>query len=170
MKKPSFIISVLLVVFHLSAITLAQVKNQGSPFDKYRQSTVNGLDFCKLQFQVGSMRLSLQPTPLPNGFGIPHIVGETSSGKLLIEVDVYGSDLPQTIEARKDAMMEAVSRSMAGFSFAIQRPESGLLTDANFNKWCVIQFSDTEKILKAKGNKPFDPSIGIYENGELVLR
>jgi len=146
------------------------MKKQGSPFDKYRQSTVNELEFRKLQFQVESMRLSLQPTPVPSGLGVPHIVGETTSGKLLIEVEVYASDLPQTVEARKDAMMEAVGRSMAGFSFAFYTPDSGMLLDELFNKWCVVQFSDNEKFVKAKGKKPVDPYIGIYENGELVLR
>src|SRR5713226_3989049 len=106
MKKSSLTVSVLLLV--LSAISVAQVKKQVSPFDKYRQSTVSELEFRKLQFQVESMRLSLQPTPVPGGLGVPHIVGETASGKLLIEVEVYASDLPQTVEARKDAMMEAV--------------------------------------------------------------
>src|ERR1700687_280843 len=108
MKKPSLTVSVMLLVLLLSAISVAQVKKQSSPFDKYRQSTVNELEFRKLQFQVESMRLSLQPTPVPRGLGVPHIVGETTGGKLLIEVEVYASDLPQTVEARKDAMMEAV--------------------------------------------------------------
>jgi hypothetical protein len=170
MKKPSFAVSVVFLAFILSAISVAQVKKQDSPFDKYRQSTVNELEFRKLQFQVESMRLSLQPTPLPSGLGVPHIVGETTSGKLLIEVEAYGGDLPQTVEGRKSAMMESVGRSMAGFSYAFYTTDLGMLQDELFNKWCVIQFSDTEKFLRAKGKKPVDPYIGIYESGELVLR
>jgi hypothetical protein len=116
------------------------------------------------------MRLSLQPTPAPAGLGVPHIVGETAQGKLLIEVEVYGSDLPPTVEARKDTMMEVVGRAMGGFSLALYAPDSEMLTDEFFNKWCVVQFSDTEKLLKHKDKKPVDPYIGVYENGELVLR
>ncbi len=69
MKKPGRAVSVSLVFLVLSAISVAQVKKQSSPFDKYRQSTVNELEFRKLQFQVETMRLSLQPTPLPSGLG-----------------------------------------------------------------------------------------------------
>ncbi len=170
MKKPSLTLLVSLLFLVLSTISVGQVKKQSSPFDKFKQSTVNELEFRKLQFQVESMRLSLQPTQLPRGLGVPHIVGETTSGKLLIQVEVYGSDLPQTVGARKDAMMEAVGTSMAGFSFAFYDPDAGMLPDEFFNKWCVVQFSDTEKSLKAKGKKPVDQFIGIYENGELVLR
>jgi hypothetical protein len=170
LKKPSLTVSVVFLAFIFSTISLAQMKKQGSPFDKYRQSTVNELEFRKLQFQVESMRLSLQPTPLPSCLGVPHIVGETTSGKLLIEVEAYGSDLPQTVEGRKGAMMESVGRSIGGFSYAFYTTDSGMLQDELFNKWCVIQFSDTEKVLRAKGKKPVDPYIGIYENGELVLR
>ncbi len=85
-------------------------------------------------------------------------------------MDAYASDLPQTVEARKSAMMEAVGTSMAGFSFAFYTPESGMLTDEFFNKWTVVQFSDWGKLSQAKGKKVVDPYIGIYENGELVLR
>jgi hypothetical protein len=152
----------------VATIAVAQVKKQNSPFDKYRSSTVNELEFRKLQFQVEAMRLSLQPTPVPSGLGVPHIVGETVEGKLLIEVEVYGSDLPQTVAGRKDAMMESVGRSMAGLSFAFPTSDTGMLADELFNKWCVVQFSDTEKFLNAKSKKPVDPYIGIYENGELV--
>jgi hypothetical protein len=167
-KQPSWL--VLVSVSVLATIAVAQVNTQPSPFDRYRQSTVNELEFRKLQFQVESMRLSLQPTPVPAALGVPRIVGETPKGKLLIEVEVYGSDLPQTVEERKNAMMESVGRSMAGFSFAFYTPNAGMLQDELFKKWCVVQFSDTEKFLKAKGKKPVDPYIGIYENGELVLR
>ncbi len=170
MKKPGRTALVLLVFLLVSVISVAQVKKQSSPFDKYRQSTVNELEFRKLQFQVEAMRLSLQPTPLPRGLGVPHIVGETPNGKLLIEVDVYASDLPQTVDTRKDAMMEAVGTSMAGFSFAFYAPESGMLPDEFFKKWTVVQFSDWEKLSQRKGKKVVDPNIGIYENGELVLR
>lgn len=170
MKPPRWFFPVSLLFLVLGTISVAQVKKQGSPFDKYRSSSVNELEFRKLQFQVESMRLSIQPTPVPSGLGVPHVIGETTNGKLVIEVEVYGSDLPQTVEARKDAMMEAVGRSMAGFSFAFYTPDSGMLQDELFNKWCVVQFSDTEKFLKAKSKKPVDPLIGIYDNGELVLR
>jgi hypothetical protein len=171
MKQPRwyFLASALFLVF--AVISFAQVKKQSSPFEKYRSSSVNELEFRKLRFQVESMRLSLQPTPVPSGLGVPYIVGETTEGKLLIEVEVYGSDLPQTVEGRKDAMMESVGRAMGGFSFAFYTTDSGMLMDEFFNKWCVVQFSDTEKFFaKHKEKKPVDPYIGIYENGELVLR
>jgi hypothetical protein len=154
----------------LAAISVAQVKKQSNPFEKYRNSSVNELELRKLQFQVESMRLSLQPTPMPNGLGVPHVIGETTDGKLMIQVDVYSSDLPQTVDARKDVMMEAVGRAMGGFSFAFYAPDSGMLSDEFFRKWCVVQFSDNEKFLKPNSKKPLDPYIGIYENGELVLR
>lgn len=162
--------TVLALVALIAVTCLAQVKKDASPFEKYRQSSVNELEFRKLQFQVEAMRLSLQPAPMPAGLGVPHITGQTADGKLLIEVDVRGSDLPQTVDARKDALMEAVGRSMAGFSFAFYTPDSGMQTDVLFNRWCVVQFSDNEKFVKPKSNKPVDPYIGIYENGELVLR
>ena len=170
MQKPGRAVLVALLFSLMAAISVAQVKKQVSPFDKYRQSAVNELEFRKLQFQVEAMRMSLQPTPSPRGLGVPHIVGETGGGKLLIEVQVYSSDLPQSVDGRKDAMMEAVNRSMAGFSFAFYSPESGSLFDESFRKWTVVQFSDSDKLLKGNGGKPVDPYIGIYENGQLVLR
>src|SRR5208283_949560 len=142
MKQPKWycLASVLFLMF--TVISFAQVKKQSSPFEKYRNSSVNELELRKLQFQVESMRLSLQPTPMPIGLGIPHIIGETAEGKLVIQVDAYGSDLPQTVDARKVAMMEAVDRAMGGFSFAFYAPDSGMLSDEFFRKWCVVQFSD----------------------------
>ena len=167
MKKPSLAVSVLLTMMFLSAIAWAQVKKETSPFEKYRQSAVNQLAFRKLQFQVEALRQSLQPTPLPAGVGVPHIVGERADGKLVIEVEVHGSDLPQTLDARKSAMMEAVGTSLAAFSFACDTPDF----DDVFHKWCVIGFSDTEKYFaKKKDKKPTDPYIAFYENGELLLR
>jgi hypothetical protein len=132
MKKPSLTVSLSLLFLVLSTISVGQVRKQSSPFDKYRQSTVNELALRKVQFQVESMRLSLQPTPMPNGLGVPHIIGETAQGKMVIEVEAYGSDLPPTVEGRKDAMMEAVGRAMGGFSFAFYAPDSGMLTDEFF--------------------------------------
>lgn len=146
------------------------MKKQSAPFEKYRQATVSELEFRKLEFQVESTRLSLQPTPLPIGLGVPHIVGETASGKLLIEVDVYGSDLAQAVQERKNELMEAVGRSMAAFSFAFYTQDSVTLSDELFKKWCVVQFLDDEKFVREKGQKTVDPYIGIYENGDLVLR
>lgn len=161
-----------LVILLLVATVLGQVKKEPSPFDRYRQSAVNELAFRKLQFEVESLRQSLQPTPLPAGVGVPHIVGERADGKLVIEVEVHGSDLPQTLDARKYAMMEAVGTSLAAFSFAFDAPDSRILNNDLFNKWCVIGFSDTEKFFaKKKDNKtPTDPYVAFYENGELLLR
>jgi len=39
-----------------------------------------------------------------------------------------------------------------------------------FEKWTVVRFSDNEKIANWKGQQRVDPYIGVYENGELVLR
>jgi hypothetical protein len=89
----------------------------------------------------------------------------------VIEVEVRGSELLQTLDARKYAMMEAVGISLTAFSFAFDTPDAGMLVDDFFNKWCVIGFSDTEKFLaKKKDKKPTDPYIAFYENGELLLR
>jgi hypothetical protein len=153
----------------LAAVSAAQVKKSASPFEKYRQSSVNEFEFRKTKFDVASVRLSLQPTPLPNGLGAPFIEGETVGGKLVIEVEVYSSDLPQTVDGRKDAMMQAVGVARAASSYAFGTAEA----EQFFDKWTVVQFSDSEKFLKAmkaRDTKPVDPYIGIYENGELVLR
>jgi hypothetical protein len=154
----------------LLIVPVWQGTKRGSPFDKYRQSTVNELEFRKLQFQVEAVRLSLQPAPMPVGIGVPHIVGERSDGKLLVEVEVYASDLPQSIEARRDAMMEATNRAGAASSFAFYKTDSGALPDEFFRRWFVVRFFDTEKFTKTKDKMPIDPYIGTYENGELVLR
>jgi hypothetical protein len=101
--------------------------------------------------------------------GAPFIEGEAPSGKLIVQVRVYSSDLPQTVDARKDAMWQAVNVSRASFSYAFGTIEERKL----FDKWVVIQFFDEEKLLKGSKNKdkdPVDPYIGTYESGELVLR
>ncbi|SRR6266403_156515 len=169
MKREKLIIPVFILVLVLSAVCVAQVKREASPFEKYRQSTVNELEFRKLKFDAASIRASIQPTPLPNGLGAPFIEGETVEGKLLIEVEVHSSELPQTVDGRKDAMMEAVTAARKGFGYAF----GGAAAIQYFDKWTVIQFSDDDKFLKAirtKDTKPVDPYIGYYENGELVFR
>ena len=151
----------------LSVICFAQTKVQNSPFEKYKRSTTNEFEFRKLQFQVEAMRASLPPnTPLPNGIGIPFVYGETADGKLVIEVEVWGSGLPKDRDARKEAMYRAIVVSTAAFSFAFH-PDS--VREEFFKKWTIIQFSDGERFQKADG-KAVDPYIGNYENGELVLR
>jgi hypothetical protein len=156
-----------LVLLAMIAVTaLAQVKKEQSPFDKYRQSTVSEFEFRKTKFEVAAIRASLQPTPLPNGVGAPHIEGETAEGKLVIQVDVWASDLPQTIDGRKDVLMQAVGVSLAAWSYAFDAVDA----DKSMKKWAVIQFWDDERLAKHHGTKPVDPYIGIYENGELVLR
>jgi hypothetical protein len=103
-----------LALLTLVAVTcLAQVKKGQSPFEKYRQSTVNELELRKTKFDVAAIRASLQPTQLPVGVGAPYIYGETAEGKLVIQVDVWSSDLPQTVDGRKDVLMQAVAVSMA---------------------------------------------------------
>ena len=156
-----------LVLLTLIAVTsLAQVKKEASPFEKYRQSSVNELEFRKTKFDVSSLRFSLQPTQLPKGVGAPYVEGETVEGKLVIEVHVWSSDLPQTVDGRKDAMMQAVAVAEGAFSFAF----GTVAQIQSFDQWTVIQFWDDEKVTKHKGTKPVDPYIGFYENGELVLR
>jgi len=155
----------LLAFFLLSAISFAQTKAQNSPFEKYKKSTTSEFEFRKLQFQVEAMRASLPPnTPLPKGVGVPFVYGETSDGKLVIEVEVWGSDLPKDVDARKESMYQAIVVSTAAFSFAFHPA-----LEETFKKWTVIQFSDSERFQKAHG-KVVDPYIGNYENGELVLR
>jgi hypothetical protein len=166
MKQSRWYLLASVLTLVLAVIAVGQVKKQDSPFEKYRQSSVNELEFRKAKFDVASVRLSIQPTPLPNGLGAPFIQGETAEGKLIIEVTVYSGDLPQTVDGRKDAMMEAVGVSRAAFGYAFTTPDMIKF----FDKWTVIQFSDTEKFLKHKGKEPVDPYIGFYENGELVLR
>jgi hypothetical protein len=169
MKKERLTIMGSILALALSAVCVAQVNKEVSPFERYRQSTVNELEFRKIKFDVASIRLSLQPTPLPNGLGAPFVEGEAANGKLIVQVNVYSSDLPQTVDARKDAMWQAVNVSHAAFSYAF-----GTLEERKFfDKWIVVQFFDEEKLSKAsksKDTKPVDPYIGIYENGELVLR
>jgi len=128
--------------------SLAQVKKETSPFAKYRQSSVNELEFRKTKFDVAAIRASLQPTPLPNGVGAPHVEGETADGKLRIQVDVWSSDLPQTVDARKVAMMQAVGVAHVAFSFAFDPVVADI---QSFNKWSIVQFWDNEKIANYKG-------------------
>jgi hypothetical protein len=166
MNQPRWYVLAAALFLVLSAIAEGQVKKQGSPFEKYRQSSVNELELRKAKFDVAAIRLSMQPSPLPNGVGAPFIYGETAEGKLVIEVAVYSSDLPQTVDGRKDAMMQAVGVARAASTYAFGTVES----EQFFDTWVVIQFSDTERFLKHKGKIPVDPYIGFYENGELVLR
>ncbi len=159
----------LILALALSAVCVARVNKEVSPFERYRRSSVNEFEFRKAKFDVASIRLSLQLTPLPNGLGVPFIESEAANGKLMIQVDVNSSELPQTVDARKDAMWQAVNVSRAAFSYAFGTMEE----EKFFEKWIVIQFFDDEKLLKASKNKEkntVDPYIGIYENGELVLR
>lgn len=99
------------------------------------------------------------------GLGAPYIEGQNADGKLIIEVVVYTSDLPQTVDGRKEAMLQAVGVARAAWSFAF-----GAQSDQLFDKWTFIHFFDMEKLLNHKGKDPVNPDIGYYENGELVLR
>jgi hypothetical protein len=167
MKKDRLAVVGLTLALALSVVCVAQVHKEVSPFERYRQTTVNELEFRKTKFDVASTRLSLQPTPLSKGLGVPFVEGEAPNGKLIIQVHVYASDLPQTVEGRKDAMWQAVNVSHAAFSYAFGTIGEGKF----FDKWIVIQFFDEEKLLKGSKDKdPVDPYIGIFENGELVLR
>lgn len=165
-RKVIYILTGILGIVGLAVVLPAQVKKQSSPFEQYRQSTVNELVFRETQFDVASIRASIQPTPLPKGLGAPFIQGENAEGKLVIQVQVYSSDLPQTVDGRKDAMMQAVGTARAALSFAFGTMQS----EQFFDKWTLIHFFDMEKLLNHKSKDPVDPDIGYYENGELVLR
>jgi hypothetical protein len=112
-KKRTFVGLILALV--VSVACVAQVNRETSPYERYQKSTVNEFEFRKTKFDVAAMRLSFRPA-LPSGLGIPFVEGETAAGKLVIQVEVYSSALPQTVDARKDAMMEAVGTARAAFS------------------------------------------------------
>jgi hypothetical protein len=145
----------------LSAISVAmQTKKAVSPFDKYRQTTANDLTIRWLKLDVAALQKRVSPE---NGIVVPVVQGISEDGKLVIQVDVYSSELPKTVDGRKEAMLSAVGVALAAFSYSF---EPGLEPD--FNKNARVVFFDIDKLLK--GKKPVDPIIGIYENGELVLR
>jgi hypothetical protein len=59
MNRPQLSILGSLLVLLSAATALGQVKKEPSPFERYRQSTVNELAFRKLQFEVEALRQSL---------------------------------------------------------------------------------------------------------------
>jgi hypothetical protein len=167
MKKQSVMVLALVFALAPSAVSVAQSPKESSPFDRYRQATVNELEFRKLRFDVACLNKVLQERSLlSSGFSAPQVEGETPDGKLLIQVDVWSSELPATVDARKQGMMGAVELARAGFSYAFGTPT--MLT--SFDKWTRIQFFDVDALLKSKTKKPVDPYIGVYEDGQLVLR
>ncbi len=151
------------------AVSFGQVKQQTSPFDRYRQSTANELEFRKAKFDIAALRISLIPGSFLYHFTAPYVDGETAKGKLVIQVEVSSTELPSTVNGRKEAMMEAVNVARAGFSYAFGTAQS----IQDFDHWTVIQFFDTAKVVDAamtKDAKAVDPYIGVYENGQLILR
>jgi len=160
----------LTLLLALSVPLFAQTAREASPFDKYRQPAVSELDFRKVKFDVACIRAAIQQRSLlASGFSAPQVEGETVDGKLLIQVQVYSSELPQTVEKRKETMMEAVDLARVGFAAAFGTSAAS----PSFEKWTRIVFEDLDafvKAQKAKTTQPVDPIIGIYENKELVLR
>jgi len=164
MKQNKSMVACVILAVTLSAVSVAlQIKKAVSPFDKYRQSTANELALRIAMFDVAALQ---QRVPYENGILVPKVEGFSEDGKLVIEVDVSSDQLPKTVEARKEAMLEALGVARAGFSGGF-----GVLAEnTDFNKWTRVEFFDVDTVMKSTLKKPLDPVIGIYENGELVLR
>jgi hypothetical protein len=84
MKKKKLTVAWLILPLVLSALCVAHENKKASPFERYRESTVNELEFRKTKFDVAAMRASLQPTPLPSGLAwiIHDFAGEKRKGAL----------------------------------------------------------------------------------------
>jgi hypothetical protein len=145
----------------------AQVKKPVTPFDSYRQNTANELSVREVKFDIAAIHAFIaQRQLLQNGFCPPQIEGLATDGKLQIEVMVYSSELPKTVDARRDAMLVAVNLAKAAYSAGFGTKEM----PEDFDKWTRVNFFDVDALTKSTGKKPADPVIGAYENGELVLR
>src|SRR5262249_14643010 len=109
------------VAITLSAVSLAlQIRKEPSPFDKYRQSSVNELALRQAMFNVASVRLR---APDQNGIAIPFILGATSDGRMLIHVDVRSSQLPAAADQRKNVLLDVVDEAKSAFSWSFGTPE-----------------------------------------------
>jgi hypothetical protein len=151
-----------IVSIALSAVSLAlQIRKEPFPFDRYRQSSASELALRKAMFNIAAVRLRV---PDENGIAVPFIEGDTPDGKILIHVDVRSSQLPTSADQRKDALLEVVGQARAAFSWGFNTPES----ITGFDKWARIQFFDVDILLKSTAKKPLDPTIAIYDNGQLV--
>ena len=156
-----------LVIFFSAFVLQAQYKKPTTPFDSYRQNAASELSLREVKFDVAAIHAFLaQKQLLQNGLCPPQIEGLAEDGKLLIDVMVYSSELPSTVDARKEAMLATVNLAKMAYSAGFGTSE--MLRD--FDKWTRIHFTDADAFTKGTGNKPVDPMIGIYENGELVLR
>jgi len=127
------------------------------------------LNLERRSFDIAALRISLNPGSFLYHLTAPYVEGETAEGKLVIQVEVSSTELPATVNGRKAALMEAVNVTRAGFSYAFGTAQS----IQDFDHWTVIQFFDTAKVVNAamtKDTKAVDPYIGVYENGQLVLR
>ena len=152
----------------LSAASLwTQVKKPPNPFDSYRKVPASELSLREMKFDIAAIHALLaQRQLLQNGFCPPQIDGFAEDGKLQIEVLVYSTELPKTVDARKEAMLATVNMAKAAYSAAFGTRE----TLEGFDKWTRVYFTDEDAFTKSTGKKPVDPVIGVYENGELVLR
>jgi len=144
-----------------SAASAAQGKKEVSPFEKYLHSGANELAVRKIRFDMSALRQSI---PFQKGIGFPTIEGISDDGKLIIQVEVLSSQLPRTIDARKEALNEAVGVAMSGYVDAF-----GPVPVSDFDKTTRIAFFDDETLLKSTVAAPLDPVIATYENKELTF-
>ena len=164
MKDNRLLAAGVLLAVCLSVASLwTQTKKSSTPFDSYRQNPASELSVRETKFDVAALYGTMQPE---NGLTAPQIEGFTEDGKLLIQVQVYSSQMPQTVDARKEAMLTAVGNAKLGYSAAFGSAE----VIRSFDKWTRLTFFDVDTLLKSTTKKPLDPVIGVYENGGLVLR
>jgi hypothetical protein len=158
----TMVAGVMLAVTLSAAFAASQAKKEPSPFEKYLQSSVNELAVRKIAFNVAALQ---ERVPYQNGILVPFVEGLARDGKLIITVHVSSNQLPRTVDARKNAMLDAVGIAMAAYQSSFGR-EAAVW---EFDKNTRVAFFDVDTLVRSTPAKPPDPVIAIYENKELTF-
>ncbi len=160
MQQNKWLVAGVILAVVFSALSVAmQVKKAASPFERYIHNPANELAVREIAFDVRGLRLRI---PYENGWLPPHVEGIAEDGRLIIQIDVTAKDLPQTVDERRAAMLNAV-----GICKDFYRDIFG--NDIEFDKNTRVIFYDVDTILKSTIKKPLDPAIAIYEDKELTF-
>ena len=103
MKQQRLLIFGVILAIVLSAASLwTQVKKSSNPFDSYRGRPASELSVRETAFNNAAILQAIAPE---NGLTAPQIEGFAEDGKLVIQAQVYSSQMPQTVDARKKTML-----------------------------------------------------------------
>lgn len=119
------------------------------------------LAFCGACFRDSVSKLIQSSELAEPGLCAPVVRTEPKDGKLVMEVDVWPSLLPNAADEKKRLFREAVNVAREALRLA-SAPSSW----PDLDKWTRIEFFDLDAAVKSIAAKRL---IAIYENGELVL-